>query len=98
MLFDLVSTDNLTPNFQISPHFISKSLGLISFENEMTSQDLISLLKALQSNIPIKRVECLGFIGPTLKGLIALFQIIKFNKSLLGVDVFPHFIDVEREY
>ncbi|KAL0233297.1 hypothetical protein GEMRC1_012042 [Eukaryota sp. GEM-RC1] len=95
-IFEMISTGNLTPNVRVFPHSIDVSVGLIRYENEIKLEDLFLLLKALNSNIPIIRVECRGLKSPNLKGLIVLIEILFINKSVLDFDVSPHSIDIEN--
>ncbi|KAL0241826.1 hypothetical protein GEMRC1_007061 [Eukaryota sp. GEM-RC1] len=94
-IFELVSSKQLTSNIQIVPHFFDCSLGSIQDKNRMNNCDLISLLKALKSNVPITRVDtCLGLRNPTLDGILVLFGIFSINTSLIDLDIFPHSIDI----
>ncbi|KAL0243009.1 hypothetical protein GEMRC1_005572 [Eukaryota sp. GEM-RC1] len=57
-IFELVSSDKLTPNIQVSPHLIDFALAIVSYDSEVETNDLLSLLNAFKSNVPIKSVEC----------------------------------------
>ncbi|KAL0239654.1 hypothetical protein GEMRC1_009762 [Eukaryota sp. GEM-RC1] len=97
-IFELISSTKLTPNVEVSPHFLDFSLEYICYQNEVDNSDLISLLKCLKSNISVKRVECLGFKRPismSLEGLMALFQIQLLKKSVIDLDISPHCISVD---
>ncbi|KAL0228695.1 hypothetical protein GEMRC1_013315 [Eukaryota sp. GEM-RC1] len=93
-IFELISTTKLMSNIQISPHSIDISRCSIRYANEVENQDLRSFLMALQSNLPIKRVECRGIRSLNLEGLITLFQIRTINKSILNLNISPHFINL----
>ncbi|KAL0243260.1 hypothetical protein GEMRC1_005821 [Eukaryota sp. GEM-RC1] len=95
-IFELVSTAKLTPNIQVSPHSFDFFRGSIRYQNLVDNDDLLSLLDALKSNIPIKRVECRGFKSPTLQGLIILFEILSCYESIVDVDIFPHSFDIKN--
>ncbi|KAL0239819.1 hypothetical protein GEMRC1_009927 [Eukaryota sp. GEM-RC1] len=95
-IFELVSTKQLISNIQISPHFIDYSLGSITYKNRINNCDLNSLLKALKSNAPIKRVDCLGLRNPNLEELIMLLEILSINTSLVDLDIYPHSIDIDN--
>ncbi|KAL0244802.1 hypothetical protein GEMRC1_008884 [Eukaryota sp. GEM-RC1] len=95
-LFDLVSSKKVTPNVLVNPHDIDGSRGIIRYQDRVENSDLIALLKALKSGVPIKRVDCRGWKSPSIEGLIALFEILSINKSLLDIDISPHFIDIEN--
>ncbi|KAL0235908.1 hypothetical protein GEMRC1_002490 [Eukaryota sp. GEM-RC1] len=94
-IFELIWSGNLTPNIKIFPHSIDFSLGVIRYEGGgVRNSDLILLLKALKSNVPIKRVECRGLKTVSLEVLITLYEIYSINKSVLDFNVHPHLIDV----
>ncbi|KAL0239473.1 hypothetical protein GEMRC1_009581 [Eukaryota sp. GEM-RC1] len=95
-IFDLICTGKLTSNITIFPHAIDANLGFIRYENELANRDLPFLLESLRSNVPIKRVECLGMTRLSLKGLISLYEIRSFNKSVEDLDTSPHLIDVDN--
>ncbi|KAL0251294.1 hypothetical protein GEMRC1_000507 [Eukaryota sp. GEM-RC1] len=95
-VFELVSSCQITPNVQVLPHSIDVALGIICYENEINSDDLLSLLKILKSNVPMKRVECSGLKSLTLRELIVVSEICSINKSILDLDLNPHFISVEN--
>ncbi|KAL0229191.1 hypothetical protein GEMRC1_013811 [Eukaryota sp. GEM-RC1] len=93
-IFELVSTNKLISNIEISPHLIDFSNGCIFYNNRVENDDLICLLNGLKSNIPVKSVDCKGSLSITLTGLIALFEILSYNKSFIDVDISPHLINV----
>ncbi|KAL0239417.1 hypothetical protein GEMRC1_009525 [Eukaryota sp. GEM-RC1] len=95
-IFGLNSTGKFSPNFQISPHDIDVSFGYIDYEHHVTSADLVALLNALKSNVPIKRVESRGFNNLNLGGIIALFEISSIAKSVINLDVSPHCVDINN--
>ncbi|KAL0239868.1 hypothetical protein GEMRC1_009976 [Eukaryota sp. GEM-RC1] len=95
-IFDLVSTGKLTPHIQISPHSFDFSLSSIYFKSQVDTADLCALLKALKSNVPIKRVKCRRLRTFSLKGIFALFEILSINKSVIDLDVSPHCLDIEN--
>ncbi|KAL0229177.1 hypothetical protein GEMRC1_013797 [Eukaryota sp. GEM-RC1] len=66
-IFELISTDKLTPNVSVLPNSIDFSLGSIRYESTITDDDLIMLLKSLKSTVAIKRVECHGLTSPNLE-------------------------------
>ncbi|KAL0251512.1 hypothetical protein GEMRC1_000725 [Eukaryota sp. GEM-RC1] len=80
----------------ISPHSIDFDASLICYDDDVSDCDLLALLNALESNVLIKRVDCLGSSEPSLAGLIALFKILSINKSVIDVDFSPHLIDLEN--
>ncbi|KAL0239817.1 hypothetical protein GEMRC1_009925 [Eukaryota sp. GEM-RC1] len=96
IIFHLVSVNKLTRDIQVSPHSIDFSRGLIRFESQIENCDLHFLLDALKSNVPIKRVECLGLRTPSLQGLVNLFEIFSINRSVIDLNVSPFFIDFEK--
>ncbi|KAL0228901.1 hypothetical protein GEMRC1_013521 [Eukaryota sp. GEM-RC1] len=93
-MFEPIITEKLRSLVDVSPHSIDFSRGLICYENDTKDVDLVSLLKALKSNIPIKRVDC-ELKSPNLAGIITLFEIFSINNSVVDVDIFPHVIDSE---
>ncbi|KAL0228987.1 hypothetical protein GEMRC1_013607 [Eukaryota sp. GEM-RC1] len=95
-IFELVSNNKLTSNIDVSPHLIDFSSNCIYFHNRVEDDDLICLLNALKSNIPVKSVDCKGSSSITLTGLIALFEILSFNKSFIDVDISPNLINVDN--
>ncbi|KAL0232673.1 hypothetical protein GEMRC1_011420 [Eukaryota sp. GEM-RC1] len=95
-IYELISTGHLPPNIKVFPHSIDVSLGLIRYLNQIKHDHLISLLKALKSNVHIKRVECCELYPLNFAKFIALFKILALNKSVLDLDVSPHLIDVEN--
>ncbi|KAL0229119.1 hypothetical protein GEMRC1_013739 [Eukaryota sp. GEM-RC1] len=95
-IFELVSTNKLTSNIEISPHLIDFSRGSIYYDNCVEDDDLILLLNALKSNIPIKSVDCKESPSITLTGLIALFEILSFNKSVIDLGISPNLINVDN--
>ncbi|KAL0249131.1 hypothetical protein GEMRC1_004364 [Eukaryota sp. GEM-RC1] len=56
----------------------------------------MSLLEALHSKVFITRVDCKGCRFLNLTGLIALFEILSLNKSVIDLDASPHLIDVDN--
>ncbi|KAL0239630.1 hypothetical protein GEMRC1_009738 [Eukaryota sp. GEM-RC1] len=89
---ELVSTHKLTPNVVVSPHSLDFSLGCIRYDNEVTNEDLISLLKALESNVSIKRVDCRGLNSPSVEGVITLFVIFSNFESMVSLGFVPNLI------
>ncbi|KAL0251710.1 hypothetical protein GEMRC1_000922 [Eukaryota sp. GEM-RC1] len=96
-VFENLTCAKFAPSIQISSLFIYYSADTLFYGEEVENTDLVLLLSGLKSNVPIKRVECSGFKSPSLEGLMALFEILSFNKSLIDLDISPHFIDVEKE-
>ncbi|KAL0239545.1 hypothetical protein GEMRC1_009653 [Eukaryota sp. GEM-RC1] len=94
-IFELISTNQFTPNIEISPHSFEFSIGRIHYENHVKNSDLLVLLNALKSNVLIKSVECRGLKSPSLKALITLFEILSINKSVIDLDISPHSIDID---
>ncbi|KAL0239382.1 hypothetical protein GEMRC1_009490 [Eukaryota sp. GEM-RC1] len=94
--FELISTGNLIPSITVFPHCLDVSCGHIRFDGKVENSDLISLLTALKSNIPIRCVECRGLKSLSLDGFIALLQILVLKKSVIDLDISPHAIDVEN--
>ncbi|KAL0228895.1 hypothetical protein GEMRC1_013515 [Eukaryota sp. GEM-RC1] len=95
-IFELVSNNKLTSNINVSPHLIDFSRGSIYYHDRVEDGDLICLLNALKSDVPVKSVDCKGSSSITLTGLIALFEILSFNKSVIDLDISPHLIDISR--
>ncbi|KAL0248101.1 hypothetical protein GEMRC1_003338 [Eukaryota sp. GEM-RC1] len=93
-LFEILSFNRSLIEVDIEPHSIDLSTGIITFEGKIYNNDLDYLLKAVESNIPIKRVKCKGLREPNLEGLIALYQIHSINKSLIDLNVSPHSFDI----
>ncbi|KAL0239393.1 hypothetical protein GEMRC1_009501 [Eukaryota sp. GEM-RC1] len=93
-IFQLSLTKEVLPVIKCSPHVIDISLGYIRYEHHVTSDDLVSLLNALKSNVPIKRVECRGWKIGCLEGIICLFEILSINKSVIDLDVSTHCVDI----
>ncbi|KAL0239956.1 hypothetical protein GEMRC1_010064 [Eukaryota sp. GEM-RC1] len=96
IVFEMISTNTLTPNVKICPHSLNVTIGCIRYLNEINNDDLILLSKSLNSNLPIKRVEFCGLKSASLKGLITLFEILSLGKSLIDLQISPHIIDVEN--
>ncbi|KAL0242928.1 hypothetical protein GEMRC1_005491 [Eukaryota sp. GEM-RC1] len=92
LVFKAMSTNALHPLTNVSPHSIDVSSKTIHFDASIKASDLVSLLEALESNVPIKRVECRG-VGRDLglEGLIALYKILSINKSVIDLHISPHF-------
>ncbi|KAL0251852.1 hypothetical protein GEMRC1_001064 [Eukaryota sp. GEM-RC1] len=84
------------PTIQTSPDSIDFDHGTIIYDSKINNIDLILLLDALKSNVPIKRVDCLGLRSPNLEGLFALLEIQSLHKSIIDLNVFPHSFDVSR--
>ncbi|KAL0239635.1 hypothetical protein GEMRC1_009743 [Eukaryota sp. GEM-RC1] len=95
-IFEGITSNKLITNFQVSDSSIDFVKGVVRCGNQISNFDLVSLLDALKSNLPIKRVNCLGVTSPSLEGLIAFFEILSLNKSVLELDVSPHIIDIEN--
>ncbi|KAL0242831.1 hypothetical protein GEMRC1_005394 [Eukaryota sp. GEM-RC1] len=95
-IFELISSDKLTPNIQVSPHLIDFDHGTIRYDNKLHHSELISFLNALQSKVPIKRFDCLGLKSSSSEEFIALFKIVSNNKSVIFVKICPHIIDVQN--
>ncbi|KAL0232926.1 hypothetical protein GEMRC1_011673 [Eukaryota sp. GEM-RC1] len=94
--FKAMFSAKLISLIDISPHCIDVSLGPIRYQFKVGYRDLISLLNALQSNSPIKRVEFRGLKSLSLGRLIVIFQILSVDKSVIDPDISPHLIDVEN--
>ncbi|KAL0240902.1 hypothetical protein GEMRC1_006138 [Eukaryota sp. GEM-RC1] len=84
------------PNIRFEPHFVDVSLGLIRFEDTCEDNDLIALLNAVKSNIPINRIDCRGLSSISLDALIASYEILSINPNLLDLDVSPHFFNIDE--
>ncbi|KAL0235542.1 hypothetical protein GEMRC1_002124 [Eukaryota sp. GEM-RC1] len=95
-VFELFSVNTLLPNIEISPHSIDLSRGCIHYDKMIEHVDLVSLLKALKSNIPIKSLKFSGLIPLDLKGLSTIFEILTINNSVLDLDITPHVANVEK--
>ncbi|KAL0239492.1 hypothetical protein GEMRC1_009600 [Eukaryota sp. GEM-RC1] len=95
-IFDLVSAGKLTSNIQFSPHSCDFSNGAICYDSHVGTADLCTLLSALKSNVPIKRVDCRGLKTLSFEGIITLFEILFIKKSVVDIDVSPHSIDFSR--
>ncbi|KAL0251340.1 hypothetical protein GEMRC1_000553 [Eukaryota sp. GEM-RC1] len=96
MVFDVIVSHKLIPCIELARHYIDVHLGLICFDNRVEADDLASLLRALKSNVPIQRVECLGFGSPSLEELVVLYEILFINKTVIDADISPHSIDVNN--
>ncbi|KAL0231637.1 hypothetical protein GEMRC1_011041 [Eukaryota sp. GEM-RC1] len=85
-------------NFDCSPHSIDLSLGLIHFNYQVSSNDLVALSTALKSKVSINRVEFPQHVysSPDIKSLIALFEIHSINPSVVDPPILPHCIDIEK--
>ncbi|KAL0233371.1 hypothetical protein GEMRC1_012116 [Eukaryota sp. GEM-RC1] len=94
-IFKLVSTAKLRPIVQIDPHLIDFENGLIVYENEVTNTDLLVFFQ-LFKNTEIKRVECFLLGNLSLKGRIALWNILASSKSVIAIDISPHFIAIDN--
>ncbi|KAL0238025.1 hypothetical protein GEMRC1_012499 [Eukaryota sp. GEM-RC1] len=97
-IYKLLSDQKLNCSVIVTPHFVDVSTGSIQYENEIEMNHLLSLLKVSNSNVPIKRVFCRGLTNSniTFRTMIALSELFSINKSLLDVDLSPHFIDIEE--
>ncbi|KAL0252163.1 hypothetical protein GEMRC1_001375 [Eukaryota sp. GEM-RC1] len=97
LVFKAMSTNTLHPLTNVSPHSVDFTLKTIHYDASIKESDLLSLLEALESNVHIKRVECRAVARElSLEGLIALYKILSINKSLIDIDISPHFIDIEN--
>ncbi|KAL0251957.1 hypothetical protein GEMRC1_001169 [Eukaryota sp. GEM-RC1] len=97
-VFELVSANKLTLNFEISPHSFDFATGSICYANPIGNSDLLALLDSLKSNVPIKSVKCKQWPSPSLEVLASVFEILSINKSVIDLDISPHLLDVEKEY
>ncbi|KAL0235768.1 hypothetical protein GEMRC1_002350 [Eukaryota sp. GEM-RC1] len=95
-IFELVFSDNLTPNIEVSPHYFDVSLGIIYYENELENSELLLLLKTLKSNLPLNHVKCNRLKNPNLEGLSTLFEIHSLEKLILDIDISPCSINPEK--
>ncbi|KAL0239565.1 hypothetical protein GEMRC1_009673 [Eukaryota sp. GEM-RC1] len=86
-IFELFTSAEKIPNFTVYPHDIDFSTASILYSCEVDNYDLISLLNAMKSNIPINRVFCHPLSRPSLQELITLFEVLSVNKFVL---VLPH--------
>ncbi|KAL0241406.1 hypothetical protein GEMRC1_006641 [Eukaryota sp. GEM-RC1] len=78
-------------------YFPPFNLGHLVLIFDALTTKKVALSEALKSNIPVQRVEGRGVSRLNLKGLIAAFEIVSINKSLVNLDVWPHSINVERQ-
>ncbi|KAL0231706.1 hypothetical protein GEMRC1_011110 [Eukaryota sp. GEM-RC1] len=92
LVFELVSAGKLTPNILPSFEYIDVSCGSMHFD--ISNTNLKSLSKALYSIVPVKHVKVDEFRNPSFGGIVALFEILSFNRSLIDVDIEPHSIDL----
>ncbi|KAL0239701.1 hypothetical protein GEMRC1_009809 [Eukaryota sp. GEM-RC1] len=76
-------------------NFVNTSTDLIHWRDYVSNHDLISILSVLNWKVSLKRVECFGLIDPSFEGIVALYQILSINNSLIDVDISPHVIDTE---
>ncbi|KAL0239425.1 hypothetical protein GEMRC1_009533 [Eukaryota sp. GEM-RC1] len=81
---------------KVSDHVIDFDSKLIEYDKRATNDVLLSLLKALKSNLPIKRVDCLRLRSLSLTGLATLFEIGSIKQSVMGLEISPHCVDVEN--
>ncbi|KAL0245969.1 hypothetical protein GEMRC1_007185 [Eukaryota sp. GEM-RC1] len=93
-IFDLISTQQITSNIQVSPHSIDIHSCSISCKSSVTNSDLISLLNSLKSNSSIECVESLGLESPNFESLVNLYEILFIRNSVIDLDLSPHSIDV----
>ncbi|KAL0246838.1 hypothetical protein GEMRC1_008044 [Eukaryota sp. GEM-RC1] len=96
-VFELTTTQQITSNFEISPHSIDISSGTIIYESKVDHTDLISLLNSLKCNSSITRVQSLGVDSLNLEGLLTLFEILSINSRVIDLDISPHLIDISKE-
>ncbi|KAL0233031.1 hypothetical protein GEMRC1_011778 [Eukaryota sp. GEM-RC1] len=94
-IFELILGGKLPSIIIIDPHSVNFDDGYIHYNHEVHSSDLISLLKALKSEVPIKHVECRGLKYPNLEDLFALFEILSINNSVISLDISPHLINTQ---
>ncbi|KAL0239508.1 hypothetical protein GEMRC1_009616 [Eukaryota sp. GEM-RC1] len=94
-VFKEFSTHQLRPTLHVDPHRIDFSTGTI-FYDELAPDDLISLMDSLHSNLPIKRVDCRTLNNQNLEAIITLFKLLSLKKSVIDIDISPHFIDVKN--
>ncbi|KAL0239351.1 hypothetical protein GEMRC1_009459 [Eukaryota sp. GEM-RC1] len=95
-IFQLSLTEELLPNIQCSPHVIDISCGCIRYEHHLTSADLVSLLNALKSSVPVKRVDYRGLNNSKFSDLLVILEILSINTSVIDFDVSPHLLDIEN--
>ncbi|KAL0239581.1 hypothetical protein GEMRC1_009689 [Eukaryota sp. GEM-RC1] len=95
-IFKQFSTHQSPLIIELLPHFIDFSRGIVRYAKKVKNTDLVSLLNALKSNVPIKRVECRGLKTLTLEGIVTLFEILSIDKSVIDLDVSPHCVDIEN--
>ncbi|KAL0239740.1 hypothetical protein GEMRC1_009848 [Eukaryota sp. GEM-RC1] len=76
-------------------HSINVGCGYIRFSNTINCTDLAVLLEALNSGVPIKRVDCLGLRTSSLEEIITFFLIRSINSTMLGYDISPNRLDIE---
>ncbi|KAL0239967.1 hypothetical protein GEMRC1_010075 [Eukaryota sp. GEM-RC1] len=75
-------------------HIINFADSFNNYKQCVSNRDLLYLLDALKSKVPIKRVECSRLRNPTLRGLLALYEILCINKSVIDLKISSHIIDV----
>ncbi|KAL0239383.1 hypothetical protein GEMRC1_009491 [Eukaryota sp. GEM-RC1] len=95
-LFEILSTSSSLISVRIPPYSIDLITRSISYIDMIQSNDVSSLLTALQSKIPIKRVECRGSSLDSNDDIIRLLQIISVSKSVIFTDLHPHQVDVDK--
>ncbi|KAL0243309.1 hypothetical protein GEMRC1_005870 [Eukaryota sp. GEM-RC1] len=92
----MTSSVSKPTTIDVFPHFVDFSLAFIRYQNEIENQEIISLLNSLRSNLPLKRVDCLGLKSSRLAGLITLFEILSINNSVIDLDISPSFVGVDN--
>ncbi|KAL0251948.1 hypothetical protein GEMRC1_001160 [Eukaryota sp. GEM-RC1] len=95
-VFEQILKRKLIPNVVLVPNIIDVSTGFIYTSRKMSDDDVISLLRALKSNVPIRNVKYESFCISTIQGLIALFEVLSINRFVMDVPTLHHTIDFEN--
>ncbi|KAL0251616.1 hypothetical protein GEMRC1_000829 [Eukaryota sp. GEM-RC1] len=96
LLFEKVVNNISLPPYNTYPNLIDVTRGYIRHPYLVDNSCLVTLLDALQRNVPINRVKYRGFKNRSLAMVTTLVQIRSINSSVLKFDNFDHRIDLKR--
>ncbi|KAL0240089.1 hypothetical protein GEMRC1_010196 [Eukaryota sp. GEM-RC1] len=86
-IFELVSTNKLTSNIDISPHLIDLSCGSICYNHDVSDDELLLLVDFLRQNRDLKSFDCGPYHIETDDDVFCLQGIRNYNKTKVSVEV-----------